>query len=69
MVIEGATGQIKWQDNCTSATHIENPLVLDVDGDGQTEIVIQCGQNGSVFDGTVVAYEAVGLPGISSRRV
>lgn len=68
-VIEGATGQVKWQDNCLSATHIENPLVLDVDGDGQTEIVIQCGQNGQVFQGTVVAYEAVGLPGISSRRV
>lgn len=69
MVIEGATGQVKWQDNCLSATHIENPLVLDVDGDGQTEIVIQCGQNGQIFQGTVVAYEAVGLPGISSRRV
>ncbi|MFN0015626.1 MAG: FG-GAP-like repeat-containing protein [Saprospiraceae bacterium] len=69
MVIEGATGQVKWQDNCASATHIENPLVLDVDGDGQTEIVIECGTNGSLFQGTVVAYEAVGLPGISSRRV
>ncbi|MBK8920172.1 MAG: VCBS repeat-containing protein [Saprospirales bacterium] len=68
-VIEGATGQVKWKDNCLSATHIENPLVLDVDADGQTEIVIQCGQNGSALLGTVVAYEAVGLPGISSRRV
>lgn len=68
-VIEGATGQVKWQDNCLSATHIENPLVLDVDGDGQTEIVIQCGSNGTPDLGTVVAYEAVGLPGISSRRV
>lgn len=68
-VIEGATGQVKWQDNCLSATHIENPLVLDVDGDGQTEIVIECGSNGTPDFGTVVAYEAVGLPGISSRRV
>lgn len=68
-VLEGATGQVKWQDNCRSLTHIENPLVLDVDGDGQTEIVIQCGQNGSFEFGTVVAYKAVGLPGISSRRV
>ncbi len=52
-----------------SATHIENPLVLDVDGDGQTEIVIECGTGGTADKGTVVAYEAVGLPGISSRRV
>ncbi|MCB9330986.1 MAG: VCBS repeat-containing protein [Lewinellaceae bacterium] len=68
-VIEGATGLVKWQDQCLSATHIENPLVLDVDGDGQTEIVIECGSNGTQDQGTVVAYEAVGLPGISSRRV
>ncbi|MCC6460769.1 MAG: gliding motility-associated C-terminal domain-containing protein [Saprospiraceae bacterium] len=68
-VIEGATGLVKWEDDCLSATHIENPLVLDVDGDGQTEIVIECGSNGTPNLGTVVAYEAVGLPGISSRRV
>jgi len=66
-VIEGATGQVKWQDNCTSATHIENPLVLDVDADGQTEIIIQCGTGPST--GRVVAYEAVGSPGIASRKV
>lgn len=67
VILEGATGQIKFQDNCTSATHIENPLILDVDADGQTEIVIECGDgNGS---GHVVCYEAVGTPGISSRKV
>lgn len=68
-VLEGATGQVKWEDDCLSLTHIENPLVLDVDGDGQTEIVIECGSNGTADQGTVVAYEAIGLPGISSRRV
>ena len=69
-VIEGATGQVKWQDDCISATHIENPLVLDVDADGQTEIIIQCGVPGATNgSGHVVAYEAVGSPGISSRRV
>lgn len=68
-VIEGATGLVKWQDDCLSATHIENPLVLDVDGDGQTEILIECGTDGTQDKGSVVAYEAVGLPGISSRRV
>jgi hypothetical protein len=67
-VIEGATGQVKWQDNCLSATHIENPLVLDVDADGQTEIVIQCGSTSPDF-GVVTCYEAINLPGISSRKV
>ena len=70
-VLEGATGQVKWQDNCVSETHIENPLILDVDADGQTEIVIQCGSGGGSPQllGTVVCYEALGLPGISSRQV
>jgi CHU_C Type IX secretion signal domain/SprB repeat len=67
-VIEGATGLIKWQDNCLSATHIENPLILDVDADGQTEIVIQCGSTSPDF-GVVTCYEAINLPGISSRKV
>jgi hypothetical protein len=68
-VLNGADGQVSWEDDCVSATHIENPLVLDVDADGQTEIVIQCGTNGSVDSGHVVVYEAVGLPGIASRKV
>lgn len=68
-VLEGATGQVKWQDDCVSATHIEAPLVLDVDADGQTEIVISCGTNGSKNFGTVSCYEAVGAPGIASRKV
>jgi hypothetical protein len=68
-IIEGATGSVTWEDDCLSLTHIENPLILDVDADGQTEIVIQCGTNGSDQTGTVVAYEAIGTPGISSRRV
>lgn len=68
-ILEGATGQVKWEDDCVSATHIEAPLVLDVDADGQTEVVIECGTNGSPDFGKVVAYEAVGLPGIASRRV
>ncbi len=68
-IIEGATGNISWQDDCASATHIENPLVLDVDNDGQTEIVIECGVGGNQYIGRVIAYEAVGTPGIASRKV
>lgn len=68
-IIEGASGKVKWQDDCLSATHIENPLVLDVDNDGQTEILIECGANGSRDIGHVIAYEALGTPGIASRKV
>ncbi len=66
-VLNGATGNISWEDNCVSATHIENPLVLDVDADGQTEIVIECATGPG--KGSVVVYEAVGTPGIASRKV
>ena len=68
-IIEGATGIVSWEDDCLSFTHIENPLVLDVDADGTTEILIECGSNGSPFTGTVIAYEAVGSPVIPSRKV
>ncbi len=68
-ILEGATGQVKWQDACTSLTHIEAPLILDVDADGQTEVVIICGTNGSGDFGSVSCYEAVGSPGIASRKV
>ena len=68
-IIEGATGQIKWQDDCISATHIECPLVMDVDADGQTEVVITCGQGGTNSSGRVVSYQTVNTPGIPSRPV
>ncbi|MEZ4920172.1 MAG: FG-GAP-like repeat-containing protein [Saprospiraceae bacterium] len=68
-VLEGATGLVKWEDDCVSATHIENPLVLDVDADGQTEIVIECSTDGTQNVGSVVVFEAVASPGIASRTV
>lgn len=68
-ILDGTTGNTIWEDVCLSFTHIENPLVLDVDADGKTEILIECGTNGSPFTGTVVAYETVGTPNITSRKV
>lgn len=68
-ILDGATGSVIWEDVCLSFTHIENPLVLDVDADGKTEILIECGTNNSKFTGTVVAYEAIGVPDISTRPV
>ncbi len=67
VILEGATGQTKFSDNCSSATHIENPLILDVDADGQTEVLIACGAG--FAGGNIICYEAVGTPGIASRQV
>lgn len=68
-ILDGATGNVNWEDVCLSFTHIENPLVLDVDNDGKTEILIECGTNGSKVTGTVIAYEAIGTPNIKTRPV
>jgi hypothetical protein len=68
-ILDGATGNVNWEDACLSFTHIENPLILDVDNDGKTEILIECGTNGSKVTGTVIAYEAVGTPNIKTRKV
>lgn len=42
-VIDGRTGNVIWSFACPSSTHIENPLVLDVDADDQTDICVVCG--------------------------
>ncbi len=68
-ILDGTTGNVNWEDDCLSFTHIENPLILDVDNDGKTEILIECGSNGSKFTGSVVCYEAVGTPAIRTRPV
>ena len=68
-ILDGATGGVIWEDDCLSFTHIENPLILDVDADGKTEILIECGTGGSPFTGTVIAYEAIGAPDITTRKV
>lgn len=67
-VYDGTTGNVLYSLNCGSATHIENPLVLDVDADGQTEIVISCTPTGS-NTGTIAALESAGTPWLNSRQV
>lgn len=42
-VIDGMTGSVIWRYPCESNTFIENPLVLDVDADDQTDICVVCG--------------------------
>ena len=68
-VFEGATGTTKWETPCVSATHIESPLILDVDNDGQAEIVTTRNFSGNFNQGHVVVFESVNSPGIASRKV
>lgn len=49
-VYDGASGGVLWSTSCNSATHIENPLILDVDADGQTEMVVSCGSRTFAFE-------------------
>ena len=46
-------GHILWETPCTSGTTTEYPIVVDVDNDGKTEIVISCGQNVNVYRDTL----------------
>ena len=61
-VYNGSNGAVLFATSCASATHIENPLILDVDGDGQTEIVTSCGT-------VTIAFESANTPWIPSREV
>nr|WKN36886.1 gliding motility-associated C-terminal domain-containing protein [Tunicatimonas sp. TK19036] len=48
-IVDGFSGKPLTQyasaDFCSSNTHAEYPIVADVDGDGETEIVIVCGRD------------------------
>lgn len=67
-IFEGSDGSTKFEIPCASATHIESPLILDVDNDGQTEIVTTI-NSGNYAEGHVVVYESLNTPGIASRKV
>ena len=42
-------GTEKFKQSCTSSTRRENPVIADVNNDGQTEIVVACGAGISTF--------------------
>ncbi|MBQ9818214.1 MAG: VCBS repeat-containing protein [Proteobacteria bacterium] len=46
-IYDGTTGKELWWDYSTSGTVIDYPLIVDVDGDGQTEIVVVSEAKGS----------------------
>ena len=46
-------GQILWETPCTSGTTTEYPIVVDVDNDGKTEIIITCGNYVNAYRDTL----------------
>ncbi|MBO5752925.1 MAG: VCBS repeat-containing protein [Proteobacteria bacterium] len=46
-------GDILWETPCTSGTTTEYPIVVDVDNDGKTEIIISCGDKVNVYRDTL----------------
>lgn len=54
-IYNGSDGKELWSDNLTSGTVIDYPLIVDVDGDGKTEIVVGSEKKGSY------SYSRLGL--------
>lgn len=66
-IFDGPTGDVKFQTPCKSATHIEMPVIVDVDADGETEILITCGPN--AITGNVIVFKSSNEPWSKSRPV
>ncbi|MFT6020285.1 MAG: gliding motility-associated-like protein [Flavobacteriales bacterium] len=62
LVLNGATGTVASTLPCESGTRMEYPVVVDVDADGETELLCSC-------DGKLVAYGSASTPWIDTRSV
>lgn len=67
-VFEGANGTVLGSTPCRSRTASESPIVVDVNADGQTEIICGCDSTTS-YTGRVHAYQSSGFPWIPARGV
>ncbi len=61
-ILDGATGVELFSDLCASSTRVEYPVVVDVDADGETELLCSC-------IGEVRAYGSTNTPWVSTRSV
>lgn len=61
-VYDGTTGAVKTSVPCIAATRYDYPVVVDVDRDGQTDIVCSCNNQ-------LVAFEAGAVPWVRARPI
>lgn len=61
-ILDGATGTQLYADPCSSGTRVEYPVVVDVDVDGETELLCSCANE-------VRAYGSVSTPWVATRPV
>lgn len=61
-ILDGTTGVELFSDLCASSTRVEYPVVVDVDADGETELLCSC-------IGEVRAYGSTNTPWVSTRSV
>ncbi|MCB9232185.1 MAG: tandem-95 repeat protein, partial [Bacteroidia bacterium] len=68
-VYRGLNGNKLAAFSCRSSTLLEHPLILDVDGDDQTEIVCSCSEFPSLTTGRIKSFRSSALPWVTSRRI
>ncbi|MGB3947816.1 MAG: PKD domain-containing protein [Bacteroidia bacterium] len=68
-VWDGETGSVLASIPCGSATRSELPTIVDVDGDGQVNIVCACGSSNGASAGVVKAFNSSTNQWVGSRKV
>ena len=71
-IYDGPTGDLLFQTTSRSGTRTEYPLVADVNGDGQAEIIVTAqARNGPAFSGTgwISVYQSSNQPWVPARKV
>ncbi len=66
---DGATGNVKASTPCGSGTRTEYPTVVDVDANGQANIVCTCAATSGAGPGVVKAFRSKTQPWVSTRKV
>ena len=68
-VMDGKTGQIKALESCGNATRTNYPTVVDVNGDGEANILCMCANTNGGANGNMKAFSSANIPWVASRRI
>ncbi len=56
-ILDGTTGAVLYSTSCSSGTSWEYPVVVDVDKDGETELLCSCNNNLRAYKSSSVPWE------------